>query len=302
MNEDGFRLAILGGCAASQRCMPISRLYHRILAARWKAKYGTRMNVLLDRHDPNLDYAARVKRCLDLRAPHAILIHVRPFPFLIRCKPFIKYADPSGRIKWALHPRLPPLGRRAWNPGWEGAAVIGTLPAAMAASGDPRKEVYPPYRNSFPRSLNLFLGTITGLSAWARREEILSVRRAAGLCSAAGIPLFVLGPTPYLRSRSANAICAALSDGLRKESDSGHSRSIDPMWRFIDPIGNKSADPRDLLMPDLWHLNEAGHSELADSIFRSLENAKEIFPAAPGPDPMIRAEASAPPADLISLS
>lgn len=300
MDADSFRLAILGGCAASQRCMPISRLYHRILAARWKAKYGMRMNVVLDRHDPNLDYPARVKRCLDHRAPHAVLIHVRPFPFLIRCKPFIRYADPSGRKRWVLHPRLLPRGGGRWNPGWEGAAVIGTLPAAMAASEDPRKEVYPPCRNSLPRSLNLFLGSITGLAAWARHEEILAVRRAAGLCSAAGIPLFVLGPTPYLRSKAGNAICAALSERLRREPDSGDARAADPVWGFIDPIGNKGRDPRDFLMPDLWHLNEAGHSELADSIFRALENAKERLPTA-GPDLMIPAAASLP-AGLISLS
>ena len=264
MIPDRFQLAIIGGCAASQRGIPLSRLYHRIVSARWKATYGVRMHVILDRYDQSTDYAARVKNCLAHRAPHAVLIHVRPSPFLVRCKPLIKYADASGRIKWVLHPRLFPLTGRAWNPIWDGATVIGTQSASMDPSQDRLKEIYPPCRNSRLRSLHVFLGATAGLAAWARREEIHALRRAASLCSASGIPLFVLGPTPFPRSPMGNRLCMELSEMLRKEAAAGQ-------MHFIDPIRKDAPNPRGFLMPDLWHLSEAGHAEMADSIFRVLE-------------------------------
>lgn len=258
MKREGIRLAIIGGCAASQKGMPLSRLYHRILSARWKEESGNRLRIILDRYEQNIEYAPRVKRCLERESVDAVLIHVRPSPYLFRCKPLVRYADASGRNRWALHPKLHPLAANAWDPSWDGAT--------MMESGTQAANAYPAFKSSRLRGLHASLGMALGLGRWSRRQEMGNLTDASKLCKAYGKRLYILGPTPFLRSPAENRLCQELSFSLRRCFTGTDTVFIDTFWR-------DRKDVKSLFMPDLWHLSPEGHARLADTLFNSLRTS-----------------------------
>ncbi|GEM_PF-4013645 len=259
MKPDEFRLAIIGGCAASQKGIPLSRLYHRILSARWKSESGQRLKVILDRYDQSINYAPRVERCLDREASDSVLLHIRPSPYLFRCKPLIRYADAMGATRWALHPKLLPLAPNVWNPRWDGETLSG--------GADSETDVYPQFKESRLRGLHAWLGMVLGLGRWSRAQELVNLAEVRRLCASRNKKLYVLGPTPFLRSRAENRLCQDLSIALRKALAGTEVVFIDPFWPNPEEAKTR-------FLPDLWHLNSEGHARLSDTLFRALQASR----------------------------
>lgn len=285
-----WHLAILGGCLSHQASIPQSALYHRQLARWLEQEHTVRLRVHLAR-DFDQEPAERLQRLLQKVCDQmrdqpsdqassqridAVLLHwrntmARKVPLLV------KRTTPAG-VEYVLHPCLFRPWRRDWQQqergGFPGAWRLWRRPrmrqlgSTEAGGSSSQMEAGPPVSTRLAgiplHDLLLQAGRLTGLEAWAWKDECSSVQALHQLCIQRGLPLLVLGPS----------VCLC-TPGLRRLSQRFDRRAADWLNRRGMPYASipavADAAGQSYYEADGVHLNSAGHGYVA----RRLEGVVE---------------------------
>jgi hypothetical protein len=262
-HRSALTMGIIGGCLGVQPGIGRSHLYHQVLAKKLQEETGVRLRVLLSPFVPPAPITQRAAMLLDAADLDIIAIHVRPQPFLLKCKVIIQYQDGSGGKHAILNPNFTRPGDKfRWDPQFDPFPRKGVLPRN---SGHGVERCLPTRKESQQSDANLLLGSVLGLGAKAAAGEIQSIERVKELCSRRGVHMAVMGPTSSLRSRVADRVCNDLS---RKLEDALSRRGIP----FVPLLGTHGYEGRNVFERDGLHFNEIGHALVAERLYEQIRH------------------------------
>lgn len=228
-----FRLGIAGGCLNTGfGLIPLSSVYHRILARRTLEQSGVRLRVHLgnlENPDPSR-HLQEVDRLLEAHPLDGLIYQVRP-EFLWGLNTLVwKHREHSGLA--SLRSNSYREGPTGWTVGDSLARPVGKL-----------------------RGLNWGLARLAGISPRARkclRDSLAAVREH---CRVRGVPLALIGPLsgPWFLGTFQDAMLRQLDDLLSE-------------WH-LPCLDTREVDWR--RHPECWfddgqHLNATGHARIAE--------------------------------------
>lgn len=258
-------LGIVGGCLSHQTDIRLSRLYHRRLVEAVRGEAGLHLRVKIARAF-ELDHTQRLVKLAVTERLDAVLLHVRT-EFLQRAR-IVFARQEDDRVIYYLHPRLFRREMRSWYRILEEGAR-GCPRVWSRRSGSPGGSEEPAWQTPaeagavrggrFLRDLATLVGHGGGLGTWAVRNELEEVQRFIHACRERDLPLVVLGPTPASAGLGSASLLRRMNAALRTLLEP--ERIPFATFASMDIEAN-----RPLLMPDEFHLNEAGHARVAELI------------------------------------
>jgi hypothetical protein len=258
-----FRLGIVGGCMSHQNDIPFNQLYHRQIAKCLLADTELRLRVSIA-HDFELEYRDRLLRLLERASLDGVLLHIRVA--FTRKVSLLPVDFPNGKRQRFLHPFLFRQSEFGWN---QYLLSLGTTPGRRGT-----RRVTDPDLPGFDAStirklkgrlidLNFFLGTICGLDDWAIEDELLMLARFHQLCQEQDLPIYVLGPTPCLRSKWQAQVCQKMNSRLKS-----HLSELGIPFTSFEKTS--PGDLQVLIQADQLHLTIAGQQYVAELIYEGL--------------------------------
>jgi hypothetical protein len=267
-NLRDYHLGIIGGCLSHQSDIALSQLYHRQLATKLLETSGIRLQVHIARDFEQI-YSDRLNLLKDVAHLDGILLHLR---IIFTRKASILSRHVQNDVEtYYLHPFL----LRRHQHGWADVETANfknclrvTHPKGSKANTSSETMHGPRIgRRVFGfrlRDMNLILGTLLRLDEWAINDEIHMLRGLVQACQARNLPLFVLGPTPFVGSYWVARLIGKMNERL----DSFLASMRVPFCPINDLTDE---DAQLLLRPDGLHLNEDGHSFVAKRLAATLE-------------------------------
>lgn len=260
-----FRLGIVGGCMTHQSGIPLSKLFHRQLAASLLARTGITLQPRVAR-DFERPYAERLVSLQEQHELDGVLLHIR-VAMAVKSTLLSRHSA-NGTARYYLHPFL--LNRR--QVGWASAERAGMTAVPMArrpaaVPGPVEHRLPSPGRRILGfrvNDLNLILGHMVGLDRWAIRDELASLTEFLALCRSRQLPVVVLGPTAVAGSWATNRLTTRLNAGIRSV--------VAPLgvpFCAVNSVVDESG--RVNLLPDGHHLNEDGHRYVANQLSKVIE-------------------------------
>lgn len=265
-----FTLGIIGGCLSHQAGVQKSDLYHQRLIQRLEEVGHARMRVRIAR-DFDEEHRMRLESLMARGHLDGVLLHVRS-AFVRKCSLITMCPTPTD-IRYYIHPFLFCPWRTGWveveNAGFARCLLVGrrrkdsVLSNGDGPGGDgsvPARDgprpgiVAPPTRVAgiAIRDVLYLGGVLTGMLAWAIRDELRMVRDLWSRCTALGLPLFVLGPSRWPDYRWHDRLTTHLDTRLRSALDAW----VVPyrgLRQICDDMGER------LYQPDGVHFTPRGH-------------------------------------------
>ena len=274
-----FRLGIIGGCLSHQSDIPHSLLFHRQLDRILQERNGIRLKVAITRHF-DLNYRERLEALLDESDVDGVMLHMRVV-FVAKSVLLVNRLV-KGKRYYRLHPFLFKKNETGWNRSMseipEGKALFASREPPKVSELDadpfdrptPSKKIFG-YRL---RSLNLAMGALAGLDDWAISDEFAMFDEFRILCLQRGVPCYVLGPTPVTAYAAETRLWRKMNGRIRIKFS-----GIDVSFRLLEQLGDD--DGNKILRGDGFHLNEYGHTHVAQCLYETmtpwiLENLNKI--------------------------
>jgi hypothetical protein len=245
-------LGFVGGCLAAQQGLGYSRHFHRILVRRCREELDLRVRMRLRYYHRFSECLAIVRNLLERHTPDALVLSIRPQPFLALAKLLVKHVDPRRRVATALHPALLRRGLDAWDPRLD-----------RRDDRERRGERARGWRAPGGTTANLLAGRIVGLDSWAMAYVLEEIARVRGCCDGHGTPLIVLGMPASPETRAGDRLCRLLHHRARAVCGRADVTYLD-CSSTVDDGGSY------LFSADGVHLNEHGHRLVADRLFAEL--------------------------------
>lgn len=289
-------LGFVGGCLTHQPGIPHPRLFHRLVAHRLEDERGVRLRLALDR-DFSAEPGLRVANLLRTERPDVVVLHRSTNTFFAKAMAVFV----TDRDQYVVNPFLFRRSRsRTWldyeRDGFRGCTVLWTIrgpghapetrrpetPESIAAT--PTENLLRLQETSQARGFRLkdltwIVADRSGLVEWAIEDELRIVRESHAECTAAGVPLIVLGPglrigMPWVK-RFADRLDASLADWASTANDAAFVSLLGPL------AGSRS--PQSLGVEhymDVIHFNAAGHEHVADRLEPWLNRLVSRLPSA----------------------
>jgi hypothetical protein len=272
-----FILGIIGGCLTHQPGIPKSDLYHQRLAKRLEQANGIRLRVRIAR-DFTQEHMFRLDSLLKEHRLDAVMVHVRSE--FCRKAACVVTVHTEGEFRYYLHPFL----FRPWRSGWaavENAAFAGCplilrrpSPVACKTGSESHAENAPQDEADIvPGALRIggirirdtfyIGGVLTGLDAWAIRDELRMLEDLHVRCRKLGLPLLVLGPSRRPDDSWLDRLCVKLDARLRAAT----KKMILP---YADLMAVNDAKGVRMYRPDGFHLTASGHAYVAEQLKPAL--------------------------------
>jgi hypothetical protein len=261
-----FHLGIIGGCLSHQVGIPMSMLYHRQMAAHLLETTGIQLRVHITR-DFSRAYHERLAGLLCGSPIDAVLLHVRMAHS--RKARVVVALSSDDRIDYFVNPAL--WSRRGLRVGAldttgfkNGIKILSRKISGSTAEAFERPAEGGRVFGLYLKQINQALGELLRLDQWAIDDEMHLLETFRDTCRERKLPFLILGPTPapdaYWTQRQCHKMNQQLADTLPTMGV--------PYAIFDHTIGQ---DGRHLVNRDGIHLNVAGHTYVANLLYKHVE-------------------------------
>lgn len=258
-----FRLGIIGGCMSHQDGIPLNQLYHRQIAKWLSTDTGLRLRVSIA-HDFELEYGDRLLKLLERIPLDGVLFHIRVA--FTRKISLLPVDFPNGKRQRFLHPFLFRQSEYGWN---QYLLSLNTSPRKRGNRRVTDPEIPGIDAGTIRKlkghlvDLNFILGSLFGLDDWAIEDELLMFTRFQQICQEQALPIYVLGPTPCLRSKWQAQVCQRMNIRLKS-----HLSELGIPFTSLDQTS--PSDMQTLIQADRLHLTIVGQHYVAKLLYEGL--------------------------------
>ncbi|MDE0830122.1 MAG: hypothetical protein OSB03_13060 [Vicinamibacterales bacterium] len=265
-SPETVRLGVVGGCLTHQDGIPLSKLYHRRLAASLRDEAGIRLQVRVAR-DFQRPYLARLESLLETHHLDGVLLNMRVA--MTNKGTLLSRNSADGIARYSLHPFMFNSREVGWaesqSRGGRGVTVV-RRPAGRVGAEEHLQARSGRHIFGFRvNDLNLILRHLIGLDDWAIRDEMAMLSQFARACEVHQLPFIVLGSSLLADVPQVNRLAARIAERARA--------LLLPMnvpYCAIDTTLDENGQP--ILLPDGYHLSENGHRYVARQLRSAVED------------------------------
>jgi hypothetical protein len=248
------KIAILGGCFPVQEQIIPEKLYHNLIKEKLLREENQKIEFQIYRYD-SFCGCLEITKKLPADKPDCILLHIRPDPYLISSKIYLKYIDLENRKRKKINMHFCGFKEPEINPVNYGSKVSKNGFSKIAVNvGKQLRRIM--------RNFNYFAGFITGNNFIVKRKVLETINEIKMVCKSNGIKLIVQGPPMRPRSYFENILLKSLNKYLQK--------SITPNAIYIYSLYENDESGNPIFLDDKIHLNEHGHKLYANLLYKEI--------------------------------
>jgi hypothetical protein len=239
-------IGFLGGCINKQQGLPRQSHYYTHLASKL-LNLEIDTTIKLGSYKSINTLPENLRQILNNNDLHMVGVFIRPFTVMPLCKPFIKYEDVLGKIKWGIHPNLMRKTNQ-WNSKLTDNYQVGHYTSANK-------------KRFGIRDLNLLIGRVFGLHRWAESyiERVLS--QLSILSKNKSVEIFLISPPSNPESFMGDYVGKRLTLKIHEYCSSNNIQLID-----VSILDDR------MFKPDKLHLNVYGHEHLSTLILEKVHS------------------------------
>lgn len=235
-----LNIAIVGGCALTQRSIPKENRFFSIAKRKLETEQNSKVSFLFSSYESFYQLEETVLKQLAKKKPDLLIIHLRPQPLLRISKLFLR----ANNLNIKLNPILTSKKNYPQNENMQLPIVSNftTKPLFMG--------------------LNILLGRLFLVHKIVATQILESLKNIESVCIKHNIQFMILGISPQPKSLQGNYCCKSLNDFLK-------SKCNDLTISYIDTFN--TLNDLEYFQNDCIHLSDLGHNKLGETFYEGFK-------------------------------